>query len=142
MRLLLPVLVLAAALAGPALAADKLVPATAAGALEAHRGKPWYEPLETCAGFHIYNSRRLSAAGDGAGYEAAMTRAAEFMMPAAKRISEDQGKTFGEGLEAAKPQVQNYATALEITATGDAAFISGWTRACDEILAGYKAAVG
>jgi hypothetical protein len=76
MRLLLPVLALTTALAGPALAADRLVPANAAGALEAHRGKPWYEPLEPCAGFHIYNARRLDAASDGAGYAAAMTRAA------------------------------------------------------------------
>ena len=142
MRLLLPALILAAALASPALAADKLVPPTATGALEAHRGKPWYEPLETCAGFHIYNSRRLSAASDGAGYEAAMTRAADFMMPAAKRISEDQGKTFGEGLEAAQPQVQDYAMALEMTGSGKPDFIAGWTRACDEILSGYKKAFG
>lgn len=142
MRLLLPVLALTTALAGPALAADRLVPANATGALEAHRGKPWYEPLETCAGFHIYNARRLDAASDGAGYAAAMTRAADFLMPAAKRLSEDQGITFSEGLDRAKPEIQNYSMALEITGSGDAAFIANWTKACDDILAGYNKAVG
>lgn len=142
MRLLLPVLALTVMLASPALAADKLVPVNAAGALEGHRGKPWYEPLETCAGFHIYNARRLDAASDGAGYGAAMTRAADYMMPAAKRLSEDQGITFTEGLEAAKPKIQDYSMALEITGSGDAAFLAGWTKACDEILAGYKKAFG
>jgi hypothetical protein len=63
-------------------------------------------------------------------------------MPAAKRLSEDQAMTFSEGLEAAKPKIQDYSMALEITGSGDAAFIANWTKACDDILAGYNKAVG
>lgn len=145
MRLLLPILAFAAGLgafSGPALAAARLVPQTATGALEPYRGEPWYKAMENCAGFHVYNARRLSAASDGAGSEAAMTRAADFMMPAARRISEDGGITFSQGLEVAKPDVQNYATAIEFTASDEPDFITGWTEACDEILAGYNKTFG
>lgn len=141
MRLLLPVLLLAATLAGPALAADKTVPDGAAGALEPYRGKPWAVPLNNCAGFHTWNGRRLQDAGDSQGSWTQASKAAEFLAAAATRYSEDQGLTYDQGVEKAKPRIANAVKALDLAIQGDD-FLSSWTRTCDQVLSAYRKAFG
>ncbi|HYE47199.1 MAG TPA: hypothetical protein VEA44_15660 [Caulobacter sp.] len=140
MRLLVCTFTFAIVLAGPAAAADLTVSPTAAGALEAHRGKPWYVPLNNCAGFHIFNGRRLKEAGDASGSAAETAKAADFMTAAATRISQDQGKTYDQAFAGNQRKVQNAVTALEMAiAPPDPA---AWTKVCGEIMAGYRKVVG
>lgn len=138
MRLILCTLALTAIFAGPVLAADKLVPANAAGALGEHKGKPWREPLTNCAGFHTWHGRNLGEAGDNKGSWDEAGKAADFMTAAARRISEDQGQTVDEAMAANKRRVQNVVTSLDMSEPD----VAGWTKVCQEYLAGYKKAFG
>lgn len=130
-----------AALAQPALAADKLVPQTATGALQAHRGKPWTEPLFTCAGYHTYNLRRLKGAGDSAGAWAAAGKAVDMKTAGIAQLVKDRGMTTEAATARATPLVNNYAMAVEMGIQDDD-FFASWNKACDEIWAGYKKAGG
>lgn len=136
MRLILIVALAAAAVAGPAVAADRLVPDTATGALAEHRGKPWREPLTNCTGFHTWHGRNLEEAGDSKGSWDEAGKAAGFMTAAAERISADQGKTIDEAMAGNKRRVQNVVTSLDMS-TPD---VAGWTKVCQEYLAGYRKA--
>lgn len=141
MRMIVCILALSSAIAGPASAADKLVPATATGALEAHRGKPWRTPLFTCAGFHIYDSGRLTDAGDAAGSRKAMQRALEFKDAGARQLVLDQGVAPEVAIAKATRLSDNYATGVGMAIQGDT-FIADWRKACEEIWTGYRKAGG
>lgn len=141
MRLFVCTLALAAAFAGPAAAADKLVPETAKGALEAHRGKPWRTPLFICAGFHTYDSGRLNDEGDAAGSWNAMRRGVEFKDAGARQLVQDQGVSAEVAAATATRLTKNHATGIGMAIQGDT-FIADWRKACDEIWTGYKKAGG
>ena len=140
MRPLLIALALTATLAGPALAADKLVPAGATGALGEHKGKPWREPLTNCAGFHVWNGRNLKNAGDMNGSWDEAGKAADFMTAAANRISQDEGKTYDQAFAANQTSVKNVVTYLDMEMSPPD--VAGWTSHCQEVLAGYRKAFG
>jgi hypothetical protein len=135
MRLILA-LALAAAVATPALAADRLVPDTATGALAEHKGKPWRVPLTNCAGFHTWNGRNLGEAGDSDASWNEAGKAADFMIAAARRISEDEGKTVEQATAGNKQRILNVVTSLDMSEPD----VAGWTRVCQEYLAGYRKA--
>lgn len=132
--------ILALAVAGPAVAAEKLVPQNATGALEQHRGKPWTEPLFTCAGFHTYDMRRLKGAGDTAGAWAAIGKALDLKTAGVAQLAKDQGISNEAATRQATSQVEAYAFAVEAENYGEADFFPGWNKACAEIWAGYKKA--
>ena len=139
MRLMLCTLALAAsALAQPSLAGDKLVPQTAKGALESHRGKPWTEPLFTCGGFHTYNLRRLKGAGDTAGAWDAAGKAVDMKTAGIALLVKDRGMTPDAATAMATKRIEGYAFAVEAEDYGTTDFFPGWNKACDEIWAGWK----
>lgn len=141
MRLFACVLALTVA-AGPALAAEKLVPANATGALEAHRGKPWSEALFTCAGFQTYHTRRLKAAGDPAGAWTAVGKAVDLKNAGIAQLAKDNGMAVEAATPRGTARVDGYAFAVEAEDYGEGDFLSGWNKACDEIWAGYRKAGG
>lgn len=140
MRRLLLALILTTALAGPALAADKLIPATATGAVGEHKGKPWREPLINCAGFHAWNGRNLKAAGDTTGAWDEAGKAADFVTRAATRISEDQGITYDQATARNQQSIKGVVAYLDMEMVPPD--VAGWTSHCQDILAGYKKAFG
>lgn len=140
-RILAPALLLAA-LAQPAFAADKLVPQTATGALEGHRGKPWTEPLFTCAGYHTYNLRRLKGAGDTSGAWDAAGKAVDLKTAGAAQYAKDKGVSLDAATATATKRIESYAFAVEAQDYGTTDFFPGWNKACDEIWAGWKKAGG
>ncbi len=140
MRLFLAALILTSTLASPVFAADKLVPATATGAVGEHKGKPWREPLTNCAGFHAWNGRNMKAAGDTNGAWDEAGKAADFATRAAARISQDQGMTSDQATARNQQDIKNVVTYLDLEmAPPD---VADWTRHCQEILAGYEKAFG
>lgn len=135
---LAPALILVA-LAQPSLAADRFVPQTAKGALESHRGKPWTEPLFTCAGFHTYNMRRLKGAGETSDAWDALGRVADFKDAGAAQWAKDKGVNAAAAAAQATKASDNYSIAIEMEDLDDAG-VREWTAACDEIWAGYRKA--
>ncbi|MDO9336253.1 MAG: hypothetical protein Q7T61_07615 [Caulobacter sp.] len=138
MRLILCPLTLAAVLVGPALAADKLIPATATGAVGEHRGKPWLEPLTNCAGFHAWNGRNLKLAGDTKGAWDEAGKTADFMTAAANRVSQDRSVTYDQAFAGNQRPIKNVMTYLDMEMVPPD--VTDWTQHCQEILAGYRKA--
>jgi hypothetical protein len=139
MRLLLSALVLAAVTAGPALAADQLVPASAAGQLESYRGKPWWEPMLFCAAIYMVEADKAAEAGETAKVDPARTRAAGFFASAATRVSEDQGKSFDEAMVFLRGGLTSRMMAVTYSWHTPAQF-EGSHKACAEMEAGYEKA--
>lgn len=137
MRLILA-LSLAALVATPALATDKLIPANATGAIAEHKGKAWREPLTNCAGFHSWNLRRLKAAGDTAGAWAETDKIIAFTDAAAGRISADNGVAVDQAKAENRPRIQNVVNYLDMEIEPPDPV--GWTKVCTEYLAAYRRA--
>jgi hypothetical protein len=76
----------------PVVAADKLVPANAVGAVQAWHGRAWWQVMAFCVGAWENAAYEAEHAGDKARADALRAEAAgRFYRPALKRLMDDRG---------------------------------------------------
>jgi len=90
----------------PQLPADKLVPVDAIGAMQAFRGRPWWQALAFCIGVHENRANKLEREGDAAGAEGVRDIYFEqFEQPAIQRLMTDRGISEEEAIEILRPDM-------------------------------------